>query len=172
MKVKLYLIILMLFMVSSVFAQSGNKKWSGLDFLVGNWEGEGSGKPGEGSGYFSFKFDLDNNVLVRNSHSEYPAAKDKAKTVHDDLMIIYSDNSGSPAKAIYFDNEGHVINYSITFPNDMDVVFTGEKIQNSPSFRLTYSKLAADLVNVKFEISRDGVYYITYIEGKSKRIKQ
>ncbi|HVO74366.1 MAG TPA: hypothetical protein VMT35_10115 [Ignavibacteriaceae bacterium] len=159
--------LMILFTAINIYAQK-NSDWGKLHFLIGTWKGEGSGKPGEGEGYFSFKFDLENKIMIRNSHSEYPAAKDKPLIVHNDLMIIYLNYSGNPEKAIYFDNEGHVINYSITFPKD-DIIFTSDKVPNSPVFRLTYSKIQTDLMNVKFEMSQDGENYTTYVEGKSKR---
>lgn len=161
--------LILIFSITTIIYGQENSNWKKLNILIGNWKGEGSGKPGEGEGYFSFNYDLNNKIIIRKSHSEYPATKDKPLIVHDDLMIVYLNYSGNPEKAIYFDNEGHVINYSITFPNDNDIVFTSDKIPNGPIFRLTYSKLENDLLNVKFEMSQDGENYITYVEGKSKR---
>jgi len=43
-----------------------------------------------------FSFDLDRNILVRQSHSEYPATPDNPGTIHDDLMIVYPDYTGEP----------------------------------------------------------------------------
>ena len=137
---------------------------------MGNWEGEGSGQPGQGGGTFSFKPDLDQKILIRKSHSEYPATANKPQIIHDDLMVVYLDNSGNPWKAIYFDNEGHTINYSITYA-EKSIALTSDKTPNTPVFRLTYSLLDDATVNTKFEMSRDGEKFMTYIEGKSKRMK-
>jgi len=41
---------------------------------------------------------------------------------------------------------------------------------NVPVFRLTYTLLENETVNTKFEMSRDGVNFTTYIEGKSKKL--
>ncbi|MGE5354523.1 MAG: hypothetical protein ACM3P0_20745 [Acidobacteriota bacterium] len=169
MKLNLILAAFLIIMTSAVSAQDKNSSWEKLNYLLGNWNGEGSGKPGEGKGYFSFKFDLDKNILIRKSHSEYPAQNDKPLIIHDDLMVVYPDNSGNPIKAIYFDNEGHVINYSVTFPNGKDVVFTSEKTPKAPVFRLTYSVIDSNTVNVIFAMSQDGENFRTYVEGKSKR---
>lgn len=170
MKTKLFLVLIFI-ITSFTFGQGNDNNVGKLNFLIGNWKGEGSGKPGEGEGDFSFKFDLNKNIIVRSSHSEYPAKKNKPLVIHDDLMIIYSNNSGNQYRAIYFDNEGHVINYSITFPDDNDIIFTSDKIPNVPLFKLTYTKINNDLINVKFEISPDGEKFSTYIEGRSKRQK-
>ena len=72
-------------------------------------------------------------------------------------------------KAIYFDNEGHTINYSITF-SDKTIIFTSDQTLNIPVFRLTYALMEDQQVNTKFEISMDGENFKTYVEGKSTRI--
>ena len=147
-----------------------NSRWNNWSWLIGEWKGERSGKSGQGGGTFTFKNDLDQRILVRKSHSEYPATGNEPRIIHDDLMVIYPDLSGNPVKAIYFDNEGHTINYSIVYL-DRSIVLTSDKIPNIPVFRLTYSHLKDDTVDTKFEISRDDVKFNTYIEGRSIRIK-
>jgi hypothetical protein len=169
MRSNLLALIAIIFITTISFGQEVNTSWAKLNYLNGNWKGEGSGKPGEGTGYFSFKLDLDKKIMIRNSHSEYPATKDKPLIVHNDLMILYVNNAGNPDRAIYFDNEGHVINYSISFPNDSDIVFTSDKISNMPVFRLTYSKINNNTLNITFEMSQDGKNYVTYVKGKSVR---
>ncbi len=161
--------ISILFLSINSFAQQ-SPTWAKWQWLMGEWQGEGSGKPGAGGGTFSFKPDLGEKVLVRKSHSEYPAAPGKPDVVHDDLMIVYPDFSGTPSKAIYFDNEGHTINYRITY-TDKSIVMTSDRITNVPTFRLTYTLLENEMVNTKFELSQDGKPFTTYVEGKSKKLK-
>jgi hypothetical protein len=152
-----------------LYGQQQTDIWKQWGALIGDWKGEGSGKPGQGGGTFSFKPDLDNKILVRKSHSEYPATGNNPEIIHDDLMIIYPDNNSSPVNAIYFDNEGHVINYTISY-TDNAIILTSEKIQGMPTFRLSYIFLDKETVNVKFELSQDSEKFMTYIEGKSKRV--
>jgi hypothetical protein len=154
---------------SASFGQQ-DAKWEKWNWLVGEWVGEGSGQPGQGGGTFSLASDLDGKILVRRNHSEYPATKDKPKIVHDDLMIVYRGEPGSPGKAIYFDNEGHTIEYAVAFADDT-IVLTSGKVGNMPVFRLTYAPLDKDSVNVKFEMSQDGTNFKVYTEGKCKRKK-
>ncbi|MDD8018824.1 MAG: hypothetical protein PHP42_10665 [Bacteroidota bacterium] len=143
------------------------KKWN---WLIGDWAGEGSGVPGQGGGWFSLQPDLDGKILLRKNHSEYPATKDKPKIVHDDLMIVYFDYTGQPDKAIYFDNEGYTINYTITYA-EKSIIFTSDKVQSSPLFRLTYVFLDKETIGIKFEMSRDGIKFTTYTEGRCIRKK-
>ena len=161
-------IIAFIAMTTTSIAQTNT--WDKCKWLIGDWVGEGSGKPGEGKGWFSLKEDLSGKILVRKNHSEYPAANGKPETIHDDLMIIYTDNSGDPSKAVYFDNEGHTINYSISYTGTT-IIFMGDKIPNTPVFRLTYTAINSDTVDIKFEMSQDGEKFMTYTDGRCSRKK-
>ncbi|OWK74405.1 hypothetical protein CBW16_03070 [Flavobacteriaceae bacterium JJC] len=167
MKTKLLFTIAFFAFFTSCFGQQSTS-WNQWNWLIGEWKGEGKGEPGKGGGTFSFKPDLDQKIIIRKSHSEYPATEKKPKIIHDDLMIVYSDFTGNAAKAIYFDNEGHTIHYSITYP-EKSIVLTSDKMPNVPMFRLTYTLLNNGAVNTKFEMSQDGEKFMTYIEGKSIR---
>ena len=169
MRSKFILTIGFLALLITCFGQQ-NSSWVKWAWLIGEWKGEGSGEPGQGSGVFSFKPDLDNNILVRKSHSTYPATADKPAIVHDDLLIVYKDFTGDPTKAIYFDNEGHTINYSISY-SDKAIILLSDKIPHVPVFRLTYTLIGNEMVNIKFEMSQDGEKFMTYIEGKANKIK-
>jgi len=168
MKKKLQITAIFIVLALSGFSQpkTGWEKWT---WLMGEWQGEGSGQPGQGGGTFEFAFDLDKNVIVRKSHSEYPATENTPETIHDDLMIIYVEGKSEP-KAIYFDNEGHTINYSISFGAN-SIVMTSSKVENTPVFRLTYTLLDDNRINTAFEMSQDGQNFMTYLEGKSEKIK-
>jgi hypothetical protein len=168
MKARLYLLIILFALATNCFGQE-NSTWTKWSWLIGEWKGEGSGQPGQGGGTFSFVHDLDQKILVIKSHSEYPSTENKPKIIHEDLMIVYL-YSGTPSKAIYFDNEGHVINYTLSY-SDKSITFTSDVIPSVPVFRLTYTWLDNETVNTKFELSKDGEHFMTYIEGKSTRIK-
>lgn len=169
MKTKLFLTATLFLLTLTCFAQQSTT-WDKWNWLIGEWKGEGSGQLGQGGGTFSFAFNLDKKVIIRKSHSEYPATESKPKVVHDDLMIIYLDNTANPTRAIYFDNEGHTINYTITY-SEKSIVLTSDNISNVPIFRLTYALLDIDVINTKFEMSQDGEKWMIYIEGKSKKTK-
>ncbi|MEI8203016.1 MAG: hypothetical protein WCH34_08400 [Bacteroidota bacterium] len=167
MKTKTLLIAAFLGIYAFSFSQQSPnfEKWNSL---IGTWIGDGNGKPGQGVGSFTFSLDLDKNILIRKSHTLIFATKDKKEAVHDDLMIIYGDSSGFPARAIYFDNEQHVINYNIDYSNG-NIILTSEKKTGVPQFRLTYSFLDKETLHAKFDISPTGDSFFTYIEGNSKR---
>ncbi len=120
-------------------ASANTGTWAALASLVGKWSGEGTGDPGHGTGGFSFAWDLQQKILVRNSHADYPATKDRPAFSHQDLMIVYQQPDTLLPRAVYFDNEGHVINYAVSVsPDAKSIAFLSELAPSSPRYRLTY----------------------------------
>jgi hypothetical protein len=129
--------------------------WAPFSFLIGEWVGAGSGSAGE----FSLQPDLQGNVLVRKNVATAPTGR------HEDLMVIYPEAPG--LRAIYFDNEGHVIHYRVTAA-ESQAVFTSEE-GPGPRFRLTYRKNPDGTVRTIFEIAPPGGELKTYLEGTVRR---
>jgi hypothetical protein len=139
---------------------------------MGEWVGEGTGAPGEGTGGFTFSYDLQNTVLVRKNYANYPATKDRPAFTHDDLMIVYQESGKT--RAIYFDNEQHVINYSVTVSSDSgSIVFVSDAVPSTPRFRLTNTKMSTDKMAITFEIAPPGKpeAFTRYIEAVARRKK-
>jgi hypothetical protein len=170
-------LVLGVFLISAAAAgamagSADDDVWKPYEFLVGEWIGEGSGDPGKGSGGVTFSWDLQKKVLVRKNRAEFPAAQGRPAFVHEDLMVIYQSEGGGPIRAIYFDNEGHVINYAATFSDDKKLLtFLSDATPQSPRFRLTYTKEKDDLVGIKFEMAPPGKPddFKTYLEGRARK---
>jgi hypothetical protein len=146
--------------------------WGPVQSLVGDWTGEGGGGPGQGSGTFSFKPDLQGKILVRRNRAEYPATKERAAFVHDDLMVVYRDTPEAGLRAIYFDNEGHTIRYEVQAPPDgSEVVFVSGAEASATRYRLTYTRVGQNRLKIKFEIAPPGhpEQFATYIEASARR---
>jgi hypothetical protein len=149
-----------------------NDTWTALGSLVGTWSGEGTGDPGLGTGSFSFAWDLSQQILVRKSHADYPAANDRPAFSHQDLTIICREPETGRAKAIYFDNEGHVINYTVTVSSDAkSIVFLSELAPSKPRYRLTYIMTGKERVEMTFEIAPPDKpdSFKTYIQAGARR---
>jgi hypothetical protein len=123
--------------------------WNAWRFVLGEWIGEGAGAPGEGTGGFSFLTDLQGRILVRKNHTEFPAAGERPAFGHEDLMIVAQEPEGT--KAVYWDNEGHVIRYDVEIAADGSITFTSPIRAGDPRFRLSYRKLGDDRLGIRFE---------------------
>jgi hypothetical protein len=146
--------------------------WGGLEFLIGEWTGGGGGQPGQGSGWFSFRTELNGAVLVRKNHADYPATKDRPAFTHDDLMYVYHDPADKSLRAVYFDVEGHVIEYRVTVAADRQTaVFSSDAAPALPRYRLSYAKKGPNEVTLKFEIAPPGKpnEFKTHIEASAER---
>lgn len=150
----------------SVLHAQTNDPWKKLDFLLGEWTGVAGEKDtplGAGQGDFSFKPELQQKIIMRRNNARYDSG-----ARHDDLMIIYLDAPNEAPRAIYFDTEGHVIRYAVTFPSPNRVVFESDGTQSGPKYRLTYWSQGASL-NGRFEVSATSGEYKTYMSWTSKR---
>jgi hypothetical protein len=160
--------------LASLLAQPAktDSRWAPLGFLIGEWVGEGGGAPGQGSGGFSFLPDQDGRILIRKNHADYPATKDKPAYSHTDLMIVYQDSGETKLRAIYFDDEGHTIHYTVEPSADGNIVqFLSEAALSQPRYRLTYRKTGDDRVAIQFEIAPPGKQegFSTYIDATARR---
>jgi hypothetical protein len=145
-------------------AQAGDR-WKSIQFLIGDWVATGDGATGPSGGAYSFKAELNDQILVRHSYAEYGDAEARR---HDDLLIVYADAPGKPMHAIYFDSEGHVIKYNVK-PSGNSVVFESDAGEPGPKYRLSY-RLAEKKLTGKFEIAEDGnAGYKTYLAWTSVR---
>jgi len=173
---KLLLLSVMVFFSAGVIAQqAAEPDWRPWQFLKGKWVGEGSAEVGQGAGYFTFEPDLQNKAWIRRNHSEFPATKDRAKYVHDDIMIVYLDQPTGQTRAFYCDTEAHVIQYAATFSADNRILtFLSDKQEGSARFRLTYIRTAADKMTLTLEIAQPSAPndFRKIVEGRLLKVSE
>ncbi|HEX3949883.1 MAG TPA: hypothetical protein VHW95_08545 [Steroidobacteraceae bacterium] len=131
--------------------------WKALSFLEGTWDARTqSGSAGaQVSGTYTFKPELKHHVLAR--HSE-PAACKGPKAFdckHSDLLYVYQEAEGQPLRALYLDNEGHVIHYVVSTPEATTALFVSEAPPSGPQFQLVY-QLKDAVMSGKFQIRMPG----------------
>lgn len=129
----------------------------GLQFLQGTWQAQtqGNGSGPAVSGTYVFRRELGGHVLARHSSSDACKGPADFDCDHHDLLYVYQDSPGQPLKAIYFDNEGHVIHYDVLTPTPAQVMFLSDSSQPGPRFRLTY-QLSNAVMSGKFQMQMPG----------------
>lgn len=134
-----------------IVAYPQQNNFARFKFLIGEWVGSGGGlNSGQGEGEVVFKFDLDSNIIIRENYAHYSAQNNNPEYTHKDIMIIYYQ--AATPRAIYFDNEKHVINYNIEFA-DRKIIFTSDGLKGASQFRLTYEGLGNNKMKLYFDIA-------------------
>lgn len=173
MRFPLHLSLFVLMLAGTGAARADEDLLAGYRFLVGEWVGEGKGST-QGSGRFSFAPDLQGKILVRRNSAELPAAQGRPALKHEDLLILYP-GAGEGDRAIYFDNEGHVIQYKVAFSGDhKTLTFLSDPAPNMPRFRLTYVRENDGALGIKFEFAAPDKpdQFRTYLEGSARRAER
>jgi hypothetical protein len=127
-----------------------------LAFLQGTWAAKAQGDTGaQGDADYTFELELRGNILAR--HGSYASCKGPQDfdCAHQDLLYVYPDGPSQSLKAIYFDNEGHVIHYDVSTPDATTAVFLSDPSAPGPRFRLTYS-LKGGIMSGKFQMLMPG----------------
>jgi uncharacterized protein YaiE (UPF0345 family) len=140
---------------ANLIAQTGSSALKPLTFLEGTWEAKTQqGTAGATAvGTYTFVRELGGHILARHSATadcKGPASYD---CDHVDLLYVYQD--GSALKAIYFDNEAHVIHYDVSTPDPNKVLFLSDPSIPGPQFRLAYERKDA-VMSGKFQMRMPG----------------
>ncbi len=137
--------------VAGLHAQESPDTWAPLRFLIGTWEARTLGDGVQSSGSYGFQTELRGHVLARHSATKDCKGPLDFNCEHSDILYVYPE--GSSFKAIYFDNEGHVIHYNVSTPAPATAVFLSDG--PGPRFRLVY-ELKTGVLNGKFQIQAPG----------------
>lgn len=147
-------------------AESAADSWKPLQFLIGTWEAktQGGSAKAEGSGTYTFQLELANHILARHSGGKACKGPADFNCEHGDLLYVYREAPGQALKAIYFDNEGHVIHYDVTAESPFAVTFLSDPSSPGPQFRLQYS-FDGSIMSGKFQMRMPGqTQFNSYLE--------
>lgn len=135
--------------------------------LLGTWDAQGGGAPGQGKGTVAFAREVGGHAVVRRNAVTYPAAEGRPASAHEDLLVLYVE--GTETKALYVDGEGHVIRYTATARSPGTLVLASDP-GPGPRFRLTHDWSAPGTLRIAFEIAPPGAKeFKTYAEGRATR---
>lgn len=167
--------LLPLLFVLSIHAQSTPAKtdqWSALSFLEGTWDAKATGNGGAAAmGSYTFRLELRDHILARHSDLSQCKGPSTFDCDHGDLLYIYRDAPTQPFKAIYFDNEGHVIHYDVSTPSPVSAIFLSDSSQPGPQFRLTY-ELKEQVMYGRFQLRMPGQQdWKSYLEWSGGKLK-
>jgi hypothetical protein len=156
----------------SVPQSQESEQWRSLSFLEGTWDAKTNGTASSGadaSGTYTFRKDLSGHILTRYSGRSGCKAPADFDCNHSDLLHVYQERPGEPLRAIYFDNEGHVIHYSISTPSATSAIFISDPGVPGPRFRLVY-ELKNDIMQGKFQMQMPGkTEWTSYLEWSGGR---
>jgi hypothetical protein len=157
---KRMLSLLLFTVATTILAQTSaapaEDSWKSISFLEGTWIATAQGAGGvAASGRYTFAPELGHHIMARHSTSD-PNCKGPATfdCEHSDLLYIFQDAPSQPLKAIYFDNEGHVIHYTVSTPDAMTAIFLSDP-GPGPRFRLVY-RLSGAVMSGKFQMQMPG----------------
>ncbi len=141
-----------------------------LSFLEGTWEAKTQGAAGPNvSGRYTFARELGGHILARHGTND-PGCKGPVSfdCEHTDLLYIFQDAPGQPLKAVYFDNEGHVLHYDVSVSGPATVTFLSQPAPG-PQFRLVY-ELKGPVMSGKFQMHLPGqTEWRSYLEWSGTR---
>jgi hypothetical protein len=140
--------------------------WAALRFLLGSWEVKTTGgvAQAQAAAGYTFRLELRDHVLVRHSRSGACMSPEDLDCQHNDLLTIYASGAGAAMEALYLDNEGHVIHYSISTPKPNAVLLLSDPSQPGPQYRLSY-ELDDKVMNGRIEVKEPGAAdFSSYLE--------
>jgi hypothetical protein len=167
---KLFILIFLTLLTAQIADAQQPANLDSLKGLIGKWAGEGTSEVGAGGGYFTFEAGLRDRILIRKNRAEYPATKDHAAVVHEDLMVVYVDATTKQLRGFYCDTEGNTINYLITIGGNT-ITFLSDARDPGPRYRLTYIMTAPDQIALTFEIAPPDKpdQFRKFLDGKVKK---
>jgi hypothetical protein len=170
MKLGIILAVIGARLLDAQTAPTDRERWSSLRFLEGTWEAatQGGAAKATAVGWYSFRKELSGHILARHSSAAGCKGPADFDCEHSDLLYVYPDGQGL-FKAIYLDNEGHVIHYNVTTPTPTSVVFISDGSTPGPRFRLVY-ELKEGVMAGKFQMQMPGkTDWTSYLEWSGRK---
>ena len=173
------ILLIFLFLSSIIIAQSeyDTKKWEPVKFLVGKWEGTGTGKFGNSKIKREYKYLMGGTYIIGKNKSTYEVQEKNPKgEIHDNWDIISYDKVGVK----YVIRQFHAEDITNTFSLDSTKAFNGilefesESIENfidGWKAKEVYKIINENEFIEIFYLAAPGKEYSEYVRNTFKRIE-
>lgn len=174
------MVVLTLVLLPGILVAQKQKKqdvWKPLRFFVGEWEGEGEGRPGVSKVQREYKFVLQDRFLEARNKSVYEPQEDNPKgEVHEDWGLFSYDEGREKIIFRQFHVEGFVNRYVLDSlsADGKTLVFVTEAIENFwPKWRAReiYRIISDDEFTETFELAPPEQEFELYMTNHFKRKK-
>lgn len=152
---------LMGFVISTTCAQES--PFERFSFLLGSWEGTGSGFSASKSAINSkFEMALNKNFIEVSNHSEFKSAPQQTQgEIHEDWGMISFDKDRKVYVFRQFHNEGYYNQYILcdSLSSENSLVFESEYIENfvpGGRARFTINKISDNEIETLFDVGFPG----------------
>ncbi len=145
--------------------------WTSFEYLVGSWQGTGSGQSGNGQYERTYKRILNDQYLFVKNKSIYPVQdRNPQGEVHEDWGFISYDKQRKIFVYRQFHSEGFVNQYKLepAAEYSLVLVFTNEGIENIPAVwraKETCRRISPDEFVETFELAAPGEDFEVYSES-------
>jgi len=150
--------------------------WSAVRFMVGAWQGESDGQPGQGTVTRTYRFVLGDKFLHEENVSTYPPQPKNAKgEVHRHWSLFSYDRRRGALVLRQFHQEGFVNQYLMASDPAGAIVFESEAFENVPAgwkARESYQVVSPDEFVETFELAQTGAAYEVYSRTRLRRVRR
>lgn len=145
--------------------------------LLGKWEGDSTGQPGNGKSEREYSLTLNNRFIRVDNKSTYaPQEKNPKGEVHEDVGYLSYDKGQKKLVFRQFHIEGFVNQYVLESISEdtRTIVFLTSAIENIPAgfrARETWEIVSDDEFVETFALAEPGKYFQTYSQTRFRRKK-
>jgi hypothetical protein len=149
--------------------------WSPVRFLVGEWTGESTGEPGQGTVKRTYRFVLGDKFLHEQNVSTYPPQPKNPKgEVHEHWAFFSYDRARKALVLRQLHQESFVNQYvMLAEAKAGTVVFETEALENLPrgwKARESYEVVSPNEFVETFELAEPGAEFKLYSRSRFKRV--
>ena len=148
-----------------------------LRVLIGKWEGDVHGEPGNGKAEREYAFVLNDHFIQVHNTSIYPPQEKNPKgQTHHDIAFISYDKATKKLMLRQFHVEGFVNQFALESisADNRTIVFTTKAIENIPpgwKAKETYRIINDDEFTETFALAKPNRAFATYSETHFQRKK-